>query len=187
MDSPEDDEHAVILSGPGVSSGLLVGRFYYGPSDVAIDPDERWCVMVGDGLVVYRLSSPWVPYADTSPDSVGVPIYERNWDLPQVTGTDQWWGFWTAQAGARTGLRHPRGGRAIRGRMRGTPTRGADPLGRPGRFKSRTARQLAAGLSVVLPQTLCTVRSTKVISSSGCRSALPEANPRPEAEGRQPN
>jgi hypothetical protein len=65
-----------------------VGDFYGDMNDAAIDPDERWCVMVGCGIIVYRLGPPWKEYSCPSP----VPL--PNGDLYQVIAVDpsrQWW------------------------------------------------------------------------------------------------
>jgi hypothetical protein len=93
VDWPDYDDDAVVLSGRGVPTGLVIGRFFYGPRDVAIDRDERWCVIVGSGLVVYKLRHPWMPY---DPGPVHRPanrFHKENWGLPEVRGTDQWWEY----------------------------------------------------------------------------------------------
>lgn len=57
---------------PGVAGRPVIGDFYGEPRGAAIDDAERWCVMVGCGVIVYKLTGPWQEY---------------NYDLV----TDQWW------------------------------------------------------------------------------------------------
>ena len=79
----------VWLDGPDVPPDLVIGDFYGNMNDAAIDPDERWCVMVGCGIIVYRLGPPWKEYSYPSPAPV------PNGDLYQVIAVDdpsrQWW------------------------------------------------------------------------------------------------
>jgi hypothetical protein len=78
----------VYLYGPNVPDDPLIGDFYGDARDAAIDPDEKWCVMVGSGVIVYRLGPPWEPYESSwkSPRSAVEPysIHERQPSL-------QWW------------------------------------------------------------------------------------------------
>ena len=52
----------VALEGEDLAGPVIIGDFWANPFGAAIDLEERWCVMVGSGLVVYRLAAPWVPY-----------------------------------------------------------------------------------------------------------------------------
>ncbi len=67
---------AVILCGEGRGEPVAIGGFYGDPVAASIDEDEMWCVVVGCGLIAYRLAFPWRPYA-----------------YPPVEGGDQWWEF----------------------------------------------------------------------------------------------
>lgn len=62
----------VWAHGPGVPGQPTIGDFFGDPFGAAIDDAERWCVMVGCGVIVYKLAPPWQDY---------------NYDLT----TDQWW------------------------------------------------------------------------------------------------
>lgn len=57
---------SVFLLGGGLvgfaPAGLAIGDFYGEPVAAAIDEQELWCVVVGCGLVAYRLRPPWDPY-----------------------------------------------------------------------------------------------------------------------------
>jgi hypothetical protein len=50
----------VYLIGRDLKRPVVVGDFYGNPSAAAVDPAERWCVIVGCGLIVYRLGPPWL-------------------------------------------------------------------------------------------------------------------------------
>lgn len=56
------------LDGSGQGHELLVAYFEGDPRAAAIDPDERWLVVAGQGLVVYRLEPPWHPFDATIED-----------------------------------------------------------------------------------------------------------------------
>jgi hypothetical protein len=60
-------DELVFLEGPAFSGSLLIGGFDTKMTDAAIDPDEKWCVLVGDGVIVYNLRSPWEPYSFDAP------------------------------------------------------------------------------------------------------------------------
>jgi len=51
---------------------VVIGDFYRDPEAAAIDADEKWTVVVGCGLILYRLRPPFEEY-------------EHN------TSSDQWW------------------------------------------------------------------------------------------------
>lgn len=57
-----NDWETVLLEGGGAPRGLVIGEFHGDPLDAAIDPPEEWCVVVGEGLIAYRLAPPWVAY-----------------------------------------------------------------------------------------------------------------------------
>jgi hypothetical protein len=89
-----DEFEPVYLSGPGVPQGLVIAYSDYFPPAVAIDVQERWCVMVGRGVIVYRLSAPWLPFLEDPPPYLPPrPFHNENWGLPKVRGTEQWWDY----------------------------------------------------------------------------------------------
>jgi len=63
----------VTLQGRHLPRDLYVGDHYGGPEAGVIDREERWCVTVGCGVIVYRLAPPWDEY-------VGIE-------------TPQWWDY----------------------------------------------------------------------------------------------
>ena len=89
----------VILQGRELARAVTMGDFYGNPAAAALSPDESWCLMVGYGLIAYRLSPPWREYEYGSFDNDG-----------------QWWEFgrepdnelWLASV-------RPLGGFALRG------------------------------------------------------------------------
>jgi len=50
----------------------IIGDFYGDPQAAVVDWKERWCVVVGAGLILYRLREPFLPYE-----------YDRE--------SEQWW------------------------------------------------------------------------------------------------
>jgi hypothetical protein len=68
----------VILQGRELRRAITIGDFYSNPSAAALNGDESWCVMVGYGLVGYRLSPPWREY---------------EYGYGSVDANDQWWEF----------------------------------------------------------------------------------------------
>jgi hypothetical protein len=78
----------VLLERPDVSEPLVIGNFYGNMHDAVIDPEERWCVMVGCGVIVYRLGPPWKAY--TGPEWPPPELADR---YSTFTSDDsgQWW------------------------------------------------------------------------------------------------
>lgn len=62
------DNETVRLEGTDIEP-IDVGDFHGEALDIAFDPDERWLVMGGDGVIVYRLGPPWTHYRRHPPDS----------------------------------------------------------------------------------------------------------------------
>jgi hypothetical protein len=63
---------------------VQIGDFYGDLVAVAISSDERWCVMVGAGLIAYRLAEPFRPY--------GYANTGRRWRRGKPTDeSEQWW------------------------------------------------------------------------------------------------
>ncbi|KAB8145747.1 hypothetical protein F8S13_01310 [Chloroflexia bacterium SDU3-3] len=52
---------AVFLDTPDRKS-IVIGDFYGGPTAAIIDRDERCCEVVGCGITLYYLRSPFQPY-----------------------------------------------------------------------------------------------------------------------------
>lgn len=90
----EADDEEVVLSGPNVPERLVIGDFYGSAYEAIIDARERGCVMVGCGLIVYRLGPPWAPYTYPGPlhDSQK-PAKPNDCGLSQVVEGQQWWEF----------------------------------------------------------------------------------------------
>lgn len=82
----EAHDESVVLSGPGVPDNLIIGDFYGNPREAMIDAEERWCVMVGCGLIVYRLGDPWTPYRYSRPPDGQVP-------MSLIHRGEQWWEY----------------------------------------------------------------------------------------------
>ena len=61
----------VLLDRPG-GARVVIGDFYGDPETAIIDWNEKWAIIVGCGIVLYRLQEPFVPYE-----------YDKT--------TDQWW------------------------------------------------------------------------------------------------
>lgn len=61
----------VILDRSG-GTRFVIGDFYGDPKAVIIDQNEKWVIMVGCGIILYRPREPFVPYE-----------YDKK--------TDQWW------------------------------------------------------------------------------------------------
>ena len=79
-------DESVVLSGPGVPDGLVIGDFYGNAREAMIDAEERWCVMVGCGLIVYRLGEPWAPYR--------YPSHVEGQRTPSTIHLgEQWWEY----------------------------------------------------------------------------------------------
>lgn len=64
-------EDAVIFSKPNSKRIVSVGDHYGDPEDAYIDPEEKFCITVGCGLIKYNLTEPFEGY-----------MYDRN--------TSQW-------------------------------------------------------------------------------------------------
>lgn len=58
---------SVVVQGEGVPGRVGVGHFYGDPEAAAISADEEWCVIVGNGVICYRLRPPWRSYSPGSP------------------------------------------------------------------------------------------------------------------------
>ena len=61
----------VFLSRPDGET-TIIGDFYGDPEAAIIDRKERWCVVAGAGLILYRFREPFTPY-----------VYDVE--------TEQWW------------------------------------------------------------------------------------------------
>ena len=55
-------EHEEVFVGRHGKSPVLIGDFYGDPECAIIDWGERWCVIGGCGLIVYRFAKPYRPY-----------------------------------------------------------------------------------------------------------------------------
>lgn len=66
-----EDEDATIFSKPNSKRIASVADHYGDPEDAYIDPEERFCITVGCGLIKYNLTEPFEDY-----------MYDRN--------TSQW-------------------------------------------------------------------------------------------------
>jgi hypothetical protein len=65
------DYEIVLLDRPG-GARVVIGDFYGDPETAIIDWNEKWAIIVGCGMVLYRLREPFVPYEHQK-------------------ATDQWW------------------------------------------------------------------------------------------------
>jgi hypothetical protein len=61
----------------------VIGDFYGDPEAAVIDWKERWCVVVGAGLVLYHLREPFLPY-ECDQDT-------QQWWEAHRDRTDLWW------------------------------------------------------------------------------------------------
>ena len=57
-----EDEDASIYSKPDSRLIACVGDFYGDPEDAYIDPEERFCITVGCGIIKYMLQEPYEGY-----------------------------------------------------------------------------------------------------------------------------
>lgn len=87
-------DEEVVLTGPSVPERLVIGDFYGNAYEAMIDAEERWCVMVGCGLIVYHLGPPWVPYSYHGPPyGEQKPSRHNDWGPSHVVEGHQWWEF----------------------------------------------------------------------------------------------
>jgi hypothetical protein len=90
---------AARLTGRSSFEWVPVGRHYGDAEAAAIDDEERWCVTVGCGAVVYRLGPPWSPYweshAGQNRRALGLSTRgQKLWKWARASSqpvTDQWW------------------------------------------------------------------------------------------------
>lgn len=50
------------LEGAGIDGHVVVGDFYGSADCGCIDRGEKWCISAGNGLVIYRIESPFKSY-----------------------------------------------------------------------------------------------------------------------------
>lgn len=55
-------ERAMLYRKPDAAPVACVGDFYGDPADAYIDPEERFCITVGCGIVLYYLREPFASY-----------------------------------------------------------------------------------------------------------------------------
>lgn len=72
----------VILKRPD-GQQVTIGDFYGDPAAAIIDEDEKWVIVVGCGLILYRLQEPFLEYA------YGTST-EQWWEMHRYD-TDLWW------------------------------------------------------------------------------------------------
>ena len=72
-------EYETVFLIGATQHAIPVGDFYGDPHAALIDQHERWCIMVGEGLIVYYLRQPFSPY-------VRPPSYLP----PALTASEQW-------------------------------------------------------------------------------------------------
>ena len=66
-----ESEHYVVLSEfesvflyiKDKTKRILIGYFYSDPEIARISPDERFCIMGGEGIIVYYLDEPFAEYS----------------------------------------------------------------------------------------------------------------------------
>jgi hypothetical protein len=61
----------------------VIGDFYGDPVAAVIDNDERWCAIVGCGLILYYLKPPFKPYEYDCKTEQWIEFYR--------TPPDDWW------------------------------------------------------------------------------------------------
>lgn len=61
----------------------VIGDFYGDPVAAIIDKDERWCAIVGCGLILYYLKPPFKPYE--------YDCKTKQWVEFHRTPPDNWW------------------------------------------------------------------------------------------------
>jgi hypothetical protein len=61
----------------------VIGDFYGDPTAAIIDNDERWCAIVGCGMVLYYLKQPFEPYE--------YHCTTKQWVEFHRTPPDDWW------------------------------------------------------------------------------------------------
>ncbi len=62
---------------------VVIGDFYGDPEAAMIDRLERWVVMVGCGLILYRIQEPFVPYE--------YDLHNHQWSEMFRSPPDDWW------------------------------------------------------------------------------------------------
>ena len=67
----------------GNDRNVVIGDFYGNPTAAVIDAGERWCVMVGCGIIAYYLEAPFRPYEYATDAS--------NWAEWHRDPLDVWW------------------------------------------------------------------------------------------------
>lgn len=67
----------VWLEGEGMEKPVGITSFYGSPFGAAISPDEQWCVIIGYGVVVHRLRSPWWRFIPAA----GERDYPWSWEM----------------------------------------------------------------------------------------------------------
>jgi hypothetical protein len=59
----KDSEEAVLYLKEGSKRIACVGDFYGDPLDAYIDPEERFCIVIGCGIIKYNLEKPFDEYS----------------------------------------------------------------------------------------------------------------------------
>lgn len=72
----------VLLERPG-GARLVIGDFYGDPESAIIDWNEKWAIVVGCGLILYRLREPFLPYESNK-------TTEQWWEAHRLP-PDVWW------------------------------------------------------------------------------------------------
>ena len=77
------NEYEVVYLHRPDGQKIVIGDFYGDPAAAIIDWEEKWCVTVGCGLILYWLKEPFRPYE-----------YDRNtvqWSEIYRSPPDEWW------------------------------------------------------------------------------------------------
>ena len=83
----------VLLDCPG-GARPVIGDFYGDPKAAIIDWNEEWAIVIGCGIIVYRLREPFVPYEQDK-------TTDQWWEAHRLP-PDAWWIEHVYQVGDRT-------------------------------------------------------------------------------------
>ena len=76
-----DCEDASIYRKPDSKRVTCVGNFYGDPSDAYIDPDGRFCITIGCGIIKYNLQEPFEEYMYDRDNSQWVEVGREGNDI----------------------------------------------------------------------------------------------------------
>jgi hypothetical protein len=84
-------EYETVFLIGATEHAITIGDFYGDPQAALIDRHERWCIVVGEGLIVYYLHPPFSPYFRPPPSLPPALIASEQWATRFRDAEKNWW------------------------------------------------------------------------------------------------